>query len=62
MHSNKTFNIIQHGCGFKKTFVVIKGQRLPSGAPHVDARVISVPMSREEAISLADQYESLVAA
>lgn len=62
MHSNKNFNIIQHGCGFNKTFVVIKGQRLPSGAPHANAKIVSVPMSREQAISLADQYEALLVA
>lgn len=62
MHTNQNYNIIQVGCGFKKTYVVIQGQRMPSGAPHKDAKVVSVEMFRDEAIKLADKYESLLAA
>lgn len=61
MHKNPRFNIIQVG-GNDQRFYVVHGQRLPSGIAADGAVTISEPMSRDEAIALADKLEKVTPA
>lgn len=59
MHINARFNIIQAESN-KPGFVVIDGQRMPGGYPATGAKVMSgAPMSRDDAIQLADRLQAL---
>lgn len=60
-HKNSRFNIMQSLNATpttKRGFVVIDGQRLPSGAPAAGYKIVSAEMTRDEAIIVADQMEA----
>jgi hypothetical protein len=57
MHQNANFNILQAAGNCKAEFVVIKGQRTASGNMAMGAKVLTGAMSRDAAITMADQME-----
>lgn len=57
MHQNDRFNIAQHNEVNSRLFVVIEGQRTGSGHLAPGAKVLTQPMSRDDAIELADKME-----
>lgn len=56
-HENKRFNIIQSAGHCSNLFVIIEGKRTPGGYARPGAIVRSLPMSREEATTIADYWE-----
>lgn len=58
MHRNPRFNIIQAPTINSRKFLVIDGQRTNSGHPAPGARYVSVEVSRDEAIKLADAMQA----
>jgi hypothetical protein len=57
MHQNKDYNIIQAASN-SPLFVVIRGQRLPSGAPATGYEIKTKPTTREKAIEIADRMQA----
>ncbi len=62
MHKNPRFNIVQAAGNCNPLFVVIEGQRSDSGNMEFNGKVLTVPMSRDDAINLADKMENEIAA
>ncbi len=62
MHKNERFNILQAPGNCNPLFVVIEGQRTDSGSMAHGGKVLTVPMTRDEAITLADKMEREIAA
>lgn len=60
MHSNQRFNILQAEGNCNPAFVVIEGQRTDSGNMAPGGKILTKPMSRDDAIKLADKMESEV--
>lgn len=60
MHKNPRFNILQARGNCTPQFVVIEGQRTDSGNMAHGAKVLTKPMSRDDAIKLADKMEAEV--
>lgn len=58
MHKNPRFNIVQEAKVNSPLFVVIEGQRTDAGSMAIGAKVLTVPMSRDDAIKAADKLES----
>lgn len=58
MHKNERFNILQAPGNCNPLFVVIEGQRTDSGNMVHGGKVLTAPMSRDDAIKLADKMES----
>lgn len=58
MHKNANFNIVQAHGNCNPLFVVIAGQRAPGGYPVTGAVTVSKPMTRDEAITLADRLQA----
>jgi len=59
-HENKRFNIIQSSGHCSSLFVIIEGKRTPGGYACTGAIVRSLPMTRENAVELADYWESVI--
>jgi hypothetical protein len=57
MHINPRFNIVQEPKVNGRLFVVVEGQRLASGSMAYGAKILTAPMSRDDAIALADKME-----
>jgi hypothetical protein len=57
-HTNPDFNIVQAPGNCNPKFIVIRGQRTNSGHAAPGSEAISVPMSRDEAITHADQLQA----
>jgi len=57
MHKNPRFNIVQHHEINSPLFVVIEGQRTDGGSMAMGAKILTKPMSRDDAIKLADKME-----
>ena len=60
MHKNPRFNIVQEAKINSRLFVVIEGQRTDAGCMAQGARILTQPMTRDEAIALADKMEAEV--
>lgn len=60
MHKNPRFNIVQAAGNCNPLFVVIEGQRTDAGHMAHGAKVLTVPMSRDDAITTADKLEAEV--
>lgn len=62
MHTNPRFNILQAQGNCNPLFVVIEGRRSDSGNMEHGGKVLTKPMSRDDAIKLADKMEAEIAA
>lgn len=57
MHKNPRFNIMQAPGNCNPLFVVFEGQRTDAGHMAMGGNVLTVPMSRDDAIKTADKLE-----